>query len=903
LIGYFEAAFRHPQTRGITAEWIENYAASRKSTAFAENAVEAEPLPAIPEPHEIQVEALAALAATRAAGNKAGLVVLATGLGKTWLSAFDSMDGGFRRILFVAHREEILEQSLKTFRAIRPEARFGRYTGKERNLNADVLFASVQTLGRVHNLRVFDKDAFDYIVIDEFHHAAASTYRKIIDHFEPKFLLGLTATPERTDGGDLLALCDENLVYTCPVGRGISSGLLSPFHYFGVPDLVDYKNIPWRNSRFVETELTNALATEARAENALEQMRLRGGSRALGFCCSVRHADFMARFVNARGGRAAAVHSDPSSAPRTQSLEDLRDGKLDIVFTVDMFNEGVDVPTVDTVLMLRPTESRILWQQQFGRGLRKAEGKERLNVIDYIGNHRAFLLKPQTLFGLGSSDREIYEVLASYRAGTLELPVGCEVTYDLETVDILAGLLRAPQGAERLRQYYQDFVELHDRRPSALEADHDGMNPNSARQEYGSWLGFVKSMDGLSPEQASCFENHMQLLEDISITPMTKSYKMLLLLAMLNLDGMPGRIEIGELVRAFRTRASRSKVLSDDVGAAISDDMALRRHLEENPINAWVGGRGTGGRSWFAYEDGYLSTTFEVAPGAREPLQELVREVCDWRLAQYLRGATEGAREASQEFVCKVRSPRGVLQLQLPSRDGSSGVPYGATVVRANSEDYIGDFEHAALKVLKKHGQAEDYLAPILTGWFGSDAGQPGTDHRVSLRMLEGAWDLRPSQGEAQGGGPVLWKSYMRSEIPGLLGFRYVENLWRQGFVRQNNHLFLLVTLHKGGMAAEHQYEDKFLDRRTFEWQSQNRQARDTPSGRMLLDHKKLGLMPLLFVRAAGKVGSRTSPFHYCGDLEFVSWDGDRPITVRWALRNEMPEALYVRLNTEQAEI
>jgi len=166
------------------------------------------------------------------------------------------------------------------------------------------------------------------MVIDEFHHAAAATYRRILDHFAPRFLLGLTATPERADGGDLLALCGENLVYRCDVPEAIRRGLLVPFHYFGVPDEVDYRNIPWRSSHFDEEALTQAVATRSRAENALDQWRQRAGRRTLAFCCSTRHADFMATFFADAGVRAVAVHSGASSAPRTASLESLRAGDL-----------------------------------------------------------------------------------------------------------------------------------------------------------------------------------------------------------------------------------------------------------------------------------------------------------------------------------------------------------------------------------------------------------------------------------------------------------------------------------------------------------------------------------------------------------------------------------------------
>jgi superfamily II DNA or RNA helicase len=359
LVAAFETLFRHPNTTPLDAAWVSRYGARRSTERRRTVDLVPEPLPPPPEPHDVQREALIALERTRAEGNAAGLVVLATGLGKTWLAAFDTSRPEYRHVLFVAHREEILAQAFATFRRIRPTALLGLYTGDEKAPEADVLFASVQTLGRARHLGQFPPDAFDYIIVDEFHHAAATTYRRLIDHFEPLFLLGLTATPERTDGGDLLALCGENLVYRCDLWDGIRRGLLAPFHYFGVPDEVDYRNIPWRSTRFDEEALTQAVATQSRAQNALEQHRLRAGTRTLAFCCSTRHADFMAEFFRNAEVRAVAVHSDTTGAPRAASLERLEAGDLDVIFAVDMFNEGVDLPHVDTIMMLRPTESRI----------------------------------------------------------------------------------------------------------------------------------------------------------------------------------------------------------------------------------------------------------------------------------------------------------------------------------------------------------------------------------------------------------------------------------------------------------------------------------------------------------------------------------------------------------------
>jgi superfamily II DNA or RNA helicase/HKD family nuclease/diadenosine tetraphosphate (Ap4A) HIT family hydrolase len=380
--------------------WICRYEARRLTADWRGAGVAEEPPVPMVAPHSIQQQALRALEETRREGFSAGLVVLATGLGNTWLSAFDSGQAQFRRVLFVAHREEILNQAIDNFRQVRPTASIGQMIGSQKDTTADLVFASVQTLGRIENLKTFGAAYFDYIIIDEFHHAAATTYRRIIDYFEPKFLLGLTATPERMDGGDLLALCQENLVFDASVPDGISAGLLCAFQYWGVPDVVDYANIPWRNARFDPTELTAAVATEARAQNALEQFRKHGAQRCIAFCCSQRHANFMAEFFNARGVRSVAVHAGNESAPRTTSLRHLADGEIDVIFSVDMFNEGVDVPNIDTVLMLRPTESTVIWMQQFGRGLRIAPDKPFLKVIDYIGNHRSFLMKLRSVAAL-----------------------------------------------------------------------------------------------------------------------------------------------------------------------------------------------------------------------------------------------------------------------------------------------------------------------------------------------------------------------------------------------------------------------------------------------------------------------------------------------------------------------
>ncbi len=630
----FNELLLHPATTPLTQGWLDDYRRRRRApaTPLPVEVVTEPPAPP-PQPHSIQVEALAALGQTREEGNGAGLVVLATGLGKTWLAAFDSVN--FQHVLFVAHREEILTQAYRTFRTIRPDSSLGYFTGKVKEAQAEVLFASVQTLA--NRYQEFALDAFDYIVVDEFHHAWAASYRKVIGYFTPRFLLAITATPERSDGGDLLSLCAENVVYRCELASGIRQGLLCPMRYYGVPDIVDYAQIPWRSGKFDPDELEARLATAARAENAWEQYQKLAGKRTVGFCCSQRHSDFMRDFFSQRGLRAASVHTGPTSDSRAESLEKLGRGELDIVFSVDVFNEGMDLPGVDTVMMLRPTGSRVLWLQQLGRGLRKAKGKEHLVVIDYIGNHRTFLIKLQTLSVelagcLKTSDAGLRQYLRQLESGMLVLPPGCEVTYQLETVDILKGLLRTGK-SEALAQWVDDFRSQHGRRPTASETYHEGYRLQLVFKEHGSWFDFLRHHGALSEEESRLLAAHRQFLSSLGTTKMSKSYKMVLLEAMLHRVNITEEIAIEELTQSFIARARRSAHLAVDVSVGLGNTGAVRALLEKNPIAAWTGDK-SGVGDLFSYRDGVFRSA--VQSDNPEGLTQLVLELVEWRLAEYL---------------------------------------------------------------------------------------------------------------------------------------------------------------------------------------------------------------------------------------------------------------------------
>ncbi len=898
----FDDLFRHRATKELDAAWLDKYRARRRPPSAqggspVDEQVEVPAPP--PEPNVVQREALEALERTRAEGYRAGLVVMATGLGKTWLAAFDSAASRFRRILFVAHREEILNQAVATFRRIRPTASIGLFNGAARAPDADILFASIQTLSRSEHLRRFDPRAFDYVIVDEFHHASAATYRRLIDHFEPKFLLGLTATPERSDGGDLLSLCQENLVYRCSVPRGIEAGLLCAYRYYGVPDDVDYANIPWRSTRFDEHALTEAVATQRRAENILDQWRKRGAQRTLAFCVSQRHADFMRRHFSERSISCAAVHSGPDSDPRSLSLERLAAGELQVIFAVDMFNEGVDVPTIDTVMMLRPTESRIVWLQQFGRGLRK-HGDKRLTVIDYIGNHRSFLLKARTLLELPTNnDRDLCAALERAQSGELELPPGCEVTYELEALNIMRALLRTPADpGDALRDYYLDFRDRNGVRPTAAEAFHDGYLPRTASRRHGSWFGFVEAMDNLSAEEALALHGSRAFLDALESTRMTRSFKMLVLLAMLNTDTLPGPgIGIDALTADFARLAGRTPKLAD-VGVPPDDPDAIRSLIEKNPIKAWTGEHAVPGDSPFAYEEGTFRYTGNVPDSLRNAFQGLVRELVDWRLAEYLSRVGPPAAETS--ITLKVSHAGGRPILFLPDRFRTPGVPEGWQPVLIDGKRHEANFVKIAVNVVRLSDTEENVLPSILRGWFGHDAGLPGTNHSVICERIDEVWAMRPlthkRDDEAE-----LFKRYSREQIPRLFGADFSEATWNSGFVlvtpKNPKHVVLLVTLHKGDMASHFQYGDHFLSSDIFQWQSQNRTKQDGKHGMLIRDHVSLGVQVHLFVRAEKKrAGGTASPFVYCGPVTFMDWKGEGPITVQWRLDSALPQRFVEEL-------
>jgi hypothetical protein len=658
---------------------------------------------------------------------------MATGLGKTWLAALDVAQIGATRVLFVAHREEILRQSRDVFRMVLPGCDAGLYTGQERTPDADIVFASIQSLGTA--LDRWPADHFDVVIVDEFHHAAAPTYRRVIEYFHPEFFLGLTATPERMDGADLLALCGDNLVFECGLVEGIREGELCPFTYRAERDVADFEPIPWRNGRFDPEALTAIVETSERAAQELEAWRTHGGSRTMGFCCSVTHADFMADFFTANGVRAKSVHSRPSSASRQLALRELTSGELDVIFTVDLFNEGIDVPELDTVLMLRPTDSPVVFLQQLGRGLRKLPGKQ-LIVIDFIGNHRSFLFKPRTLLSaVTGTFASTTEVIGAMRSGDFGLPDGCSVHYDLEVVDLLTALARPAQSA--FSRYCREYSDEHGHRPSAVQAWRSGINPSSQR-ELG-WFGALDAMDLLADEEAPGIRSCRKPLLAIQKENVTKSYKLVVLQAFLDEDGLRDGVPLDALAVRSREILTGDPLLAADVGDHLDDsDPDWQLYWRQWPVAAWIGElRGSSEQALFRLAGDRLVTTFAVPEAEADAVRDALSELVDYRLARYL-----DTKKHSGRWMLRVSqaSGRPIIWLE---REQNPGLPTGDVVVTAGGITYRGSFVKIALNVLRDPVSGENCLPELLRSWWGPDAGAPGSAHRVILEQLGDRYALQ----------------------------------------------------------------------------------------------------------------------------------------------------------------
>lgn len=605
--------------------------------------------PVVYEPRGAQIEALCALEDTRAEGAKKALIQAATGIGKTYLAAFDSRD--YKRVLFVAHREEILNQAAISFQNVRGSMDYGFFAGSRKCTDRSVIFASVFTLGKAEYLNeaYFSRDAFDYVIIDEFHHAVNEQYRRIVDYFTPRFLLGLTATPERLDGKNIYEICDYNVPYEISLKDAINKGMLVPFHYYGIFDDTDYSGLHLVRGKYEEKELNEVyLGNLRRHEMIFGHYKKYRSKRALGFCCSRAHAEEMAKEFCNRGVPSAAVYSNAESTfslERKTAVEKLEKGELRVIFSVDMFNEGVDIPAVDMVLFLRPTESPVVFLQQLGRGLRRSSGKEYLNVLDFIGNYEKAGRVRNLLTGNGNSEKN-----ACHPLEWPDFPDDCLVDFDLKLIDLFAEMdKKNRKRKEWIQEEYWRVKEQIGRRPSRMdlftymEDDIYQMAiTHSKENPFKKYLEFLRELGELTDEEEQFYQGiGREFIVMLENTNMSKVYKMPVLMAFYNLGSIRMEVSEEELLASWKAFFSTGTNWKDlETGITYERYLAIpdrthKKKILQMPVHFLQ----KSGKGFFVKKDGVsFALREDLHPIRKDPvLAEQMKDVIDYRVMDYYR--------------------------------------------------------------------------------------------------------------------------------------------------------------------------------------------------------------------------------------------------------------------------
>ena len=602
------------------------------------------------QPRGAQIEALYALEDSRSEGVTKGLVQAATGVGKTYLAAFDSAK--YKRVLFVAHREEILKQAAISFKNVRHSDDYGFFYGKQKDTDKAVIFASVATLGRKEYLTedVFVPDYFDYVIIDEFHHAVNEQYQRIVKYFKPQFLLGLTATPERMDGKNIYEICDYNVPYEISLKEAINKGMLVPFHYYGIYDETDYSSLHLVKGRYDEKELNETYIGNIKRYDLIYKYYMKYRSkRALGFCCSKQHAEEMAKEFCKRGIEAVAVYSNADgefSEDRDKAIEKLKKQEIKMIFSVDMFNEGVDIAALDMVMFLRPTESPIVFLQQLGRGLRISKGKEHLNVLDFIGNYEKAGRAPLLLSG----GKDLGEKSACNYAD-IEYPDDCIVDFDMRLIDLFKELEKKSLSVkERIKQEFYKIKELLDGKvPSRIELftymDDDIYQycmKHAKENPFRRYMEFLNEMHELSVDEEVVYSGMgREFLSLIETTDMQKVYKMPILYSFYNDGDIRLAVKDEDVLAAWKTffdNGTNWKDFAADASYADYKAMTDKQHLSKAksmPIKFLK----ASGKGFFIEKDGY-------AIAIRDDLEEIIRndafkkhmkDILEYRTMDYYR--------------------------------------------------------------------------------------------------------------------------------------------------------------------------------------------------------------------------------------------------------------------------
>ncbi len=737
------------------------------------------------QPNKMQVRAMENLNRLREHGENKALVIAATGTGKTYMSAFDVRQFNPKRMLFIVHREEILKKAKQTFDKVLKgrNIKTGLFTGNKKEYDADYLFATIQTMNRYYE--EFDKSYFDYIVVDEAHRAASDSYVNVMEYFNPKFTLGMTATPERGDSLSVFDLFDNNVALEVRLYEALEDDLVIPFHYFGITD-IEGADLQGVNLDDI-SEVANRLMINRRVDFIIDKMNFYGHDgkfrKLLGFCVSIEHAKYMAEEFTKRGIKSVALSGADSVATREKYIAKLESDKDDLqaIFTVDIFNEGVDIPNINTVLMLRPTNSPIIFIQQLGRGLRKSENKEFLTVLDFIGNHNKAFLISIALSGARYYDKDSLKVAVA--TDFIDVP-GCT---NIQIDEIAKERILAQIDRENFREmrYLKD--------------------------EYNQ---FKSLCGGKIPYRLLDYIKYDGAPDPIKFIDKEKTYL-----------GFVAKIEKDDNLKNLLLDKNFEKILKE-----LNGNLPLKR------INEFVILK-------------YLLKNKSISiKQATDEILKYIEEI-----------DTDSVKHAfeclNHQYYDSVMIKQRVKMIEYKNDVLFRSSEFEKIINNKEYRKYIEDAINYGILRYKNEFKEGYYGVPFLK----------------------------------------LYEQYKMVDVALLSNYRKIHSAFRgSGLLTNNNDYFLFIDLHKEeGIEERINYKDKFLDREYFQWQSPNSTTQSSDRGRNLIFNKERKINLHLFVRKYKEIDKKAQPYIYIGKGDTVQYEGEKPITMKIKLHNEVPNKIY----------
>ncbi len=727
------------------------------------------------EENSMQKEALENLEFLRKQKQNKALAICATGTGKTYLSAFDVRNFKAKTVLFLAHRENILNSAKLTFEKLFLNINCGIFSGNKKELSCDFLFSTIQTMSK--NLHIFNKDSFDYIIFDEAHHISSATFKKVYSYFTSKFTLGLTATPNRSDKENIYEFFDDNIAIDLRLNEAIDKKLISSFHYYGISDiLIDYKNTNLEEISL----LAKLLCVNKRVDFIIEKMLFYGNDgdkrKALAFCVNQAHAKYMCEEFNKRGFTSTCLLGEDSIEKREELIKKVQDEKdsLEIIFSVDIFNEGVDIPDINTILMLRPTTSSTIFIQQLGRGLRKVKQKQFLTVLDFIGNHNRAYLVTFALLGKKIIDKD--SIKLALNNNFANLPNNTFISMDKISKKMILKQLEEENfnSFKYLKEQYFEFKTLIKTTPTLIDfiKYENSFDPKNFIDEAKSYIEFV-------------FKAEKKKLDFTQ--------------------------EFLKTIRFIDSHINLKRVA----------EFAILKYLLENE-----------------------SININLAKKQILKYQEKVKEQTIVHSFRYL----------SQEFFDTTQIARYEKLVYLKENILYKTPSFKKLLEDESLKQYIKySIEYAILLYEKEFGK-KYYGLPFLK----------------------------------------LYEKYNMKNIALLCNLDKIHSSFRgSGQLKYKDDYFLFITLDKQNAIKSKRYNNTFLSKDTFTWQTKPNATQDKGDGEKLIENRKHKVKLHIFVRKFASVDKKTQNFIYLGVANTILYKDEKPINLTLKLEKQLDEELY----------